>query len=182
MEIIFHLVAIVVVAVSVLLGFRKGLLRQLPSVIALAFGIVATHIFLFPVADAVYSIFISVHGKCYENFFCTTIAAALIFFFVYGVFGSILRFIGKALSKVRTGILDNIVGSLFLLFKWVMMLSLFYNLLMCWQQDSVLLNAMKSDDGNAVEEVMLVAPAVLGSESPEELRHRIQLQEASRIS
>ncbi len=180
--IVFHLVAISVVAVSVLLGFRKGLIRQLPSLIGLAFAIVATRIFLFPVAGVVGSIFTSVAGKCYENFFCTTIAAALIYFTVYTVFRRITSFLGRVFAKKKAGILDNIGGSLLMLFKWVMMLSLVYNLLMCWQRDSVLLKAMKSDDGNAVEEVMLVAPAVLGSESPEELRHRIQLDEARRIS
>lgn len=182
MEIVFHLLAISVVAVSVLLGFRRGFTRQLPSLIGLAFGIVATHIFLLPVAEGVGSLFPSVTGKCYENFFCTTIAAALIFFTVYTVFRRLTGFIGRVFAKKSRGILDNIGGSLFLLFKWVLMLSLVYNLLMCWQRDSVLLKAMKSDDGNAVEEVMLVAPAVLGSESPEELRHRIQLDEARSIS
>ncbi len=41
---------------------------------------------------------------------------------------------------------------------------------------------LRSDDGNAVGEVMLLAPSLLGGEDVEELFHRVQLEEAKKIS
>lgn len=64
----------------------------------------------------------------------------------------------------------------------MLLVSMAYNLILGFDSGSVLLKSMKSDDGNIVEEVMLLAPAVLGCEGPDELAHRIQLEEAKKIS
>lgn len=181
--VLFQIIAMLVVGASVIVGYRRGLRRQVPALIAVAFGAVASHIFVVPVAGWIASsFFTSLQGKPQESFVATTLAAALVFGGVYSLFYHITRFMAKVFGRGQGGVLNGIIGAFFLLFKWSLWLSLAYNILLCWQTDSVLMTSLKSDDGNAVEEVMRVAPAVLGSDSPDELRHRIQLHEAKSIS
>ena len=61
-------------------------------------------------------------------------------------------------------------------------MSIAYNFLLALNPGSILLKSARSDDGNAVGEVMLLAPSLLGGEDVEELFHRVQLEEAKKIS
>lgn len=79
-------------------------------------------------------------------------------------------------------ILDNLGGSLFAILRNMLFLSIALNLLVALDAHSVLLRSARSDDGNTVLETMLLSPALLGGENVEELAHKIQLEEAKKIS
>lgn len=79
-------------------------------------------------------------------------------------------------------ILDNLGGAVYSLFKYMMFLSMAYNFIVVLNPGTVLLKSAKSDDGNAIEEVMLLSPALLGGQDVMDLSHLIQLEDAKKIS
>lgn len=182
-SVIYHLIVVIVAAFSTIVGFRRGLGRQTPSVIGLAFGIVCARL-LSPGLDGVlYGAFPSVHGKVEERFLYDTLSSGLIFFSIYAIFRTLTGFLGKVLASTSDStILDNLAGSLFGLFKYMLFLSIVYNFLCGASSESELRKCARSDDGNIVEEVMLLSPALLGGEDVMDLSHKIQLEEAKKIS
>lgn len=181
--VLYHILVLGVAAFAVLRGFRMKFSRQLPAVIGTAFGIVCARIFTDPLADVLRGAFNWIpYGSAEESFTCGIVAASLVFLAVYAVFRTVTTFLLFVFKNTDSTILDNIGGSLFTLFEYMLLVSMAYNIILGFHSDSILLKSMKSDDGNIVEEVMLFAPAVLGCEGPDELAHRIQLEEAKKIS
>lgn len=178
----YHLLVLVVAAYAVIRGFRRKMSGQIPAAIGTAFGAVCANIFNRPVAETIWGLFPWVDGKVQESFAYSVAASILIFFAVFILFRFITSFIGAAFRYVDTTVLDNISGALFSLFLYLLYVSMAYNFLLSINTDSPLHKSLKSDDGNIVEEVMALAPAVLGCESPQELAHRLQLEDAKRIS
>lgn len=179
---IYHLIVLVVAALSAIWGFRRGLARQTPSVIGVAFGIVCARLLAPGLEHVLYGAFPSVHGHVEQTFVYDTISTALVFTAIYFIFRTVTSFLGNVMHREDRTILDNIAGAVFGTFKYLLAVSLIFNMLVALNRDSVLLKYVKSDDGNAVEEVMLLSPAMLGGEDVVELSHRIQLEEAKKIS
>lgn len=180
--VLYHILVLGVAAFAVLRGFRMKFSRQLPAVIGTAFGIVCARIFTDPLAEVLRGAFPWIQGEASESFTYGIVAASLVFLAVYAVFRTVTSFLLFVFKNSDSTILDNIGGSLFTLFEYMLLVSMAYNIILGFDSDSILLKSMKSDDGNIVEEVMLLAPAVLGCEGPDELAHRIQLEEAKKIS
>lgn len=180
--VLYHILVLGVAAFAVLRGFRMKFSRQLPTVIGTAFGIVCARIFTDPLADVLRGAFPWIQGEASESFTYGIVAASLVFLAVYAVFRTVTSFLLFVFKNSDSTILDNIGGSLFTLFEYMLLVSMAYNIILGFDSDSILLKSMKSDDGNIVEEVMLLAPTVLGCEGPDELAHRIQLEEAKKIS
>lgn len=178
----YHIIALCVCAAAVIAGFRRGIKRDVPSMIGIALGAVCARIFIPPVTEAIYGLFLWVHGRVNEQYLYSVASAALIFFSVYYIFRMLTGFIGKIMSNDEKSILDCLAGSVYSLFRALVFLSFLYNAMLAFRSDGSLLKAMKSDDGSIAEGVLLIAPAVAGFESPEEFAHSIQLEEASRIS
>ena len=179
---IYHTVALLAAAFSAVMGFRRGFARRVPALIGLALGIVCCHIFMNPLSEILYGAIPSAHGAVSERYLYSTLSAAIILTGVYLIFNALTFFVGRALARGEHSILNNIGGALFSLFRTLLFLSLAYNLLLAVRPGCGLLNSLKSDDGNIVEGVMLVGPALTGSESPEEFAHTVQVQEARKIS
>lgn len=183
---------LVVALVAVIWGFRRGMARQTPSLIGVAFGIICARLFAEPMQEVIYGAFPEAHGSVGEEFIYSTIARTLIFAGVFLIFATITGFLGRVLDDDENStILNNIGGSIFSLFKYMLILSLCMNCAVAMQltrparePDRLpdLIEYMKSDDGNAVEEAMLLGPACVGGEDGEELAHRLQLAAARRIS
>lgn len=178
----YHLLVLVVAAYAVIRGFRRKMSGQIPAAIGTAFGAVCANIFNRPVAETIWGLFPWVDGKVQESFAYSVAASIIIFFAVFILFRFITSFIGAAFRYVDTTVLDNISGALFSLFLYLLYVSMAYNFLLSINTDSPLHKSLKSDDGNIVEEVMALAPAVIGCESPQELAHRLQLEDAKKIS
>ena len=166
---LYNLIIFAVAALAVVAGFRPGLSRQIPSAIGIAFGVVCARLLAPGLNQVLYGAFPSVHGQVEQRFVYDTISTAIVFFSVYAIFVTVTGFLGRILAEGMGTILDNIGGALFGLFKWMLFLSIAYNLLLALNSRSVLLQSARSDDGNAVEEVMMLSPALLGGEDIEQL-------------
>ncbi|MDE7179720.1 MAG: CvpA family protein [Muribaculaceae bacterium] len=182
MSLVFQLVIIAVVIFATVRGFRLGFARQTPAIIGTAFGIICARL-LAPGLDSVlYGAFPSVHGKVEERYLYDTLSSGIVFFCIYAIFRTITSFLGNVLASTEHTILDNISGALFLLFKYLLFLSIVYNYLCGSSPESPLRRCARSDDANAVQEVMLIAPSLLGGEDIVDFSHKIQLEEAKKIS
>jgi len=179
---IYHLIVLTVAAVAAFRGFRLGLGRQTPSLIGVAFGIVCARLLSGGMAEILYGAMPSARGCVEETFVYDTLANALVFVCIYAVFRTVTCFLSKVMHSKDSSILDNIGGALFGMFKYLLFLSIIFNVAVAINCKSELMKYMKSDDGNAVEEVMLLSPALLGGEDVEELAHKLQLEEAKKIS
>ncbi len=179
---IYPLLAILIATAGVIKGYRKGFWRQIPLLIGFCFGVVCARIFCLPVEEGLRELIPSIASRPESDFVYSTISRGLIYVIVYELFSFCTGFLRLLFKTFRSGVLDSMAGSFFTLVRYLLMLSVAFNFLLCWQTDSQLLRSAKSDDGNIVEAVMLVAPAILGGDSVEDLAHILQLEEAKCIS
>lgn len=178
----YALIILLVAAFSAVRGFKRGLARQVPSLIGTAFAIVSARILSPGLFDVLYDNFPSAHGHVEQNYIYFSFSNGIIFFAIFAIFTFTTKFLGKALHRNNRTILDNLGGGLFALFNSLLMMSLILNIILSLNLNSSLLKAAKSDDGNIVTEVMLLSPALLGGEDVEDLSHEVQLEEAKKIS
>lgn len=178
----YTVLVLLTAAVSAVTGFRRGMARMTPAVIGTAFGIISARLLAPGLAGVLYGAFPMVHGRPEEHFVYDTIGCAIVFFGVYFIFAAVTGFLGNVFKRDDRTILDNLGGSLFAILRNMLFLSIALNLLVALDAHSVLLRSARSDDGNTVLETMLLSPALLGGENVEELAHKIQLEEAKKIS
>ena len=179
---IYHVIAILITTLGVVKGYRKGFFRQIPMLIGFCFGVVCAHIFSTPVEEGLRELAPSILTRPECNYVYSILSRGMIFIIVYELFSFCTCFLKLLFRSFHSGVLDSISGSFFTVVRYLLMLSIIYNFLLCWRTDSDLLRFAKADDGNIVEAVMLVAPAILGGESVEDLAHTLQLEAAKCIS
>ncbi len=179
---LYPVIVLLLIAISAVWGFRRGLARQTPTVIGTAFGIICTHILTPGLNEVMQGAFTMVHGHPEEKFVYDTISSAIIFISIYLIFRTVTFFLANVFNMENSTILDNLGGALFALFKNMLILSIILNLIVALNIKSSLLRTARSSDGNTVFEVMMLSPAVLGGEDVEDLFHKVQLEEAKKIS
>ena len=179
---IYHLIVLLASALAIFWGFRRGMVRMVPSAIGIAFGVICARIFAPPLEDVLKDTFPGAVDTIYENFYYDSISTFIIFFIAYFLFKLPFMFLGRLLFGGDWTILNNIAGAIFSLFKVLFGISMVFNLLVATNHKSPLLKTVKSDDGNVVQGVMLISPSILGGEDVIELSHKIQLEEAKKIS
>lgn len=163
-------------------GWRKGLLGQTGSLLGIAFGVVGSRVLLPDVMPTVAGWIRSAEAATDPEYMVASVATLIIVAVAYGVFllcGVILNRLLKVLSFQP---LDSVLGAIFGVAKWCFLLSVAYNAILGLQQDGPLLKLCSDGDGNPVEMIMGIAPAVVGYDSPDELMHLRQLEDARKIS
>ncbi len=180
--ILFQLVALVLLALGLMRGLRLGFTRLVPSMVALTVAAICSHIFTYPVSIWLSEMFPAALGRPGASYLYSVFASAIVFGAFYLLFLSVLSIVGKVLSSPPNGILGYIGGACYGLFRALLFLSIAYNMILAIFPSSPLHKAMKSDDGNIVEGVLLVSSPIIGSESPEEFAHALQLDDAKKIS
>lgn len=180
--VLFQIAALVLLALGTMRGLRLGFTRLVPSMVALTVAAICSHIFTYPVSIWLSEIFPSAMGRPGASYVYSVFASAIVFCSFYYIFLAVLSIVGKVLSSPPKGILGYIGGACYGLFRTLLMLSITYNMILAVFPSSPLHKAMKSDDGNIVEGVLLVSSPIIGSESPEEFAHALQLEDAKKIS
>lgn len=181
-EATYHIIVIVVAAVAIIKGFHSGFTGQVSGVLGFAFGTVCTHVFG-EQADAVMRwVLPFLQGRPGAGFIYSVTSSALVYVVVYLLFKMLTRVIKSAMQVFYVGMLDKLLGAAFCMAKYMLLLSIVYNLIVCVNPSSKLMKYATSDDGNVVECVMLLAPELLGCHSIEDLYHLLQLREAKKIS
>lgn len=178
----YHILVIVVAALAVVKGFRRGFTGQISGILGLAFGTVCAHVFDVQAEEVVRMLIPGLQGRPGSAFAYSVIAAALVYLAVYLAFRLLTGVLRSAMQVFCIGMLDSLLGAAFCLVKYMLFLSLAYNLVLCVNPRSPLLKYATADDGNVVEIVMSLAPEMLGCGSFEDLFHLLQLRDARKIS
>lgn len=178
----YPLIIILVLALAVWRGWSRGLLHQLATLLGLAFGIVFVRIFGSDVSLWLQETCPQLGRGVFPEYTYSMVAAAIVFGVVYMLFSLLATVLNSALCIFRLGALNSIAGAAFSLMKWVVALSVILNLWLGLSPDSRLADYCDDGDGNVVELVMAVSPALFGTESPDDLEHRRQQEEAKTIS
>ena len=178
----YHLIVIMVAAYAVIKGFRQGFTGQISGILGFAFGTVCAHVFE-PEVEVFYRMILpGVRRAPGGAFIYSVLSAVTVYWAVYIAFKTFTKVLKSAMQVFYVGMLDSILGALFSLLKYMLVLSIVYNLVLCVNPRSPLLKYSNADDGNVVEAVVLLAPGILGCGSVNDLSHLLQLYEAKKIS
>lgn len=180
-KILYHLLIIVAGVYGLLTGFRKGFLRQIDSVVAITFAIVAAYIFGPDIRDWVNG-YLQGFTSFNVPFIVATMSAILVFTAVYFILRLAMIPVAAMMRAIPGGVVNSIAGAAYRLFKYMVFLSLAYNLIVDVSPKSSLAKSSRSHDGNVVEGVVKLAPALMGFPSGEEVGHYQQLEDAKKIS
>lgn len=178
----YQIIVVGVALFALARGYRLGLTRQVSGILGVAFGIVCARVFGPELDEWMRGWMPRIYDPVAGQFFFSTLAAAVPFGASVLLFSLLTGILNAALSLFRIGILNSIGGAVFSLLKWIMLLSLLFDLAATRAIDSPLVRCSRHDDGNLVEEVMQLAPVILGSMPTSEYIHQVQLWEARRIS
>lgn len=182
-SVVYHLAVIAIAAIGVVRGYRKGFTGMLSTAIGLAFGIVCARLFCDPVQAWLEETFPERAMAFGSEFLFSMAASGGIFCVVTLLMQSLTRLLNVSLSAFSSGVLNSLMGTLLCVVKYLLFMSVAYNLIADWNpRESQLLRYATYHDGNVVEAVMKMAPATLGLPGVEELAHRVQLEEAKKIS
>lgn len=184
----YQLILIAVLLVAIFHGWRRGMAKQLASLLGLAFGFVCARLFYEPAADmldplipAADSFAPDPFGEPMRRYTAYMVGASLVFALVYMVFRLMGGVLAKALNILHTGAINSIMGAAFNLAKWVLIMSIIFNLWLIIRPNCELRKFCDYGDGNLVELVMNAAPMMLGTESPSDLEHYHQMEEAHKL-
>lgn len=181
-EAIYHILVIAVVLVGMFRGFHTGLMRQASAVLGFVFGIVAARAVGPDLAAWLAGWFPHFYHPVAKTFFLSILAYGTIWglcMFLFSMFAGILNFI---LGFIPVGIMNSIAGAVFSTLKYLMFVSILFDLALCRPFDSPLMHCARHDDGNLVDGVIRLAPELLGTMSAEEYVLKVQLWEAKSIS
>lgn len=179
---LYFIAVLAVALVAVFRGFRAGFIGCVADVLGLGFGITCARMFGPNVEAWLRGALPSWGGRVTGDFAYSLAAATLIFIVTFIIFRLVGQVLKSAMSVLSVGTFNSLAGSLFSLVEYLLFASLALNVFVAVRPRSSLMKTATDDDGNIVRETMLVAPALLGCESFEELAHRIQLDDARRIS
>lgn len=165
-----------------LAGWRKGLLGQTGSLLGICFGAVGSRILLPDFMPVVAGWLGKSDSIIDPQYMVASVASLIIVAVAYGFFLLCGLVLNRLLKILAVEPIDSVLGALFGLAKWCFLISVAYNAILGVKQEGALLDLCKSGDGNPVELVMWMAPAAICYDSPDELIHLQQLEEARKIS
>ena len=156
-------IILLIVLGGLILGYRKGLIGQLSSLISWVvamvlcykFGDLAKDIFLTIVPNAATWPLSSITVK--------TVALAFTFLLVLVVIRLAMRLFKGALKSVNLGFIDKLGGSLLFMFKYAFILSIGLNLLYAFNPDMETFGTKHMLNNKPYEFTLDLMPIVLGS-------------------
>lgn len=155
------IVILVVFVVSVVLGFRKGLIVQAGSLGGLLLGVLLCHIG----SDWMAAVIAGTDGAGHQAApTYTDCVLANIILFLAGYLGVrlVAHFFKTAAHALSLGALDRIGGAVFYCFEWMLGLSLLLNLWLTIKP-STNFGAMSTiGNGHAIHAILNLGPALLG--------------------
>ena len=161
---IFDAIIILIVLGGLVLGYRKGLIGQLSSLISWVVAIVlcyrcgdlARDLFLTFVPSAADWPLASITVK--------TVSLAFAFLIVMVVIRLLMRLFKGTLKSIHLGFLDKAGGSLLFMFKYAFILSIVLNLLYAINPDMETFGTKHMLDNKPYEFTLDLMPKILGSE------------------
>ena len=161
---IIDAIIILIVLGGLVLGYRKGLIGQLSSLISWVVAIVLCY----KCGDLVKDIFLSIVPSAAQwplsSITVKTVSLAFAFLIVMVIIRLAMRLFKGALDSVKLGFVDKMGGSLLFMFKYAFVLSIILNLLYAINPDMETFGTRHMLDNKPYELTLDLMPIVLGSE------------------
>lgn len=123
------IIIVIIAVIGLIFGYRRGIVREAVSLIAIILGIMACRLFSEPATCAVARLLgLDSEGSSLSRYTAAVIGCMVIFIVVWiGIYliGRVLR---GAVHAIRLGLLDSCIGALYCSGKWTLILSLLLNL------------------------------------------------------
>ncbi len=178
----YHIIVIAVAAMAAVYGWRRGLARQTPNVLALAFGIVAARVMAPEIEPALASVQ-AVSEEPYRSAYVGgTLATGIVYIVVYTIVCTVCGALGRMLKVFGRGLLGALAGSVYALLDRMVWTSIAFNMLLAFQPGCGLERYGDYGDGDVVTSVMVLAPSLLGCDDVTDLWHAARLHDARMIS
>ena len=149
---------------SVVLGYRKGFIGQLSSVVSWIVAIVLCYKCGDAVRDLFLAIVPSAAGWPLSTITVKTVSLAFAFLVVMLAIRLVMRLFKGALRAVHLGFIDRLGGSLLFMFKYAFILSIVLNLLYAINPDMDTFGTMHMMNNKPYELTLDLMPRVLGSD------------------
>lgn len=185
---IYSLFIILILLFALYIGWQKGMVNQIASLLGLAFGFVAARLLYEPMSTLIDPIFPEPEQFAQEPFgtllrrytlyMTSAIVVFVVVYLLFKLFGSVIT---SALQYIHTGAINSILGSGFSFIKWTLLTSILLNVWIIFKPESELAAHCNDGDGNIVELIVSVAPALFGTEGPADLEHYHRLQQAKQM-
>jgi len=156
---------ILIVSGGIVLGYRKGLIKQLSSAISWIIAIVLCY----KCGDLAKDLFLSFVPSAAEwplaGITVKTVALAFMFLIVMVVIRLLMRLFKGTLDAVKLGFIDKLGGSLLFMFKYAFILSIVLNLLYAINPDLDTFATKHMMDNKPYEFTLDLMPCILGCEN-----------------
>ncbi len=160
------IVVIAVVLIAIVIGFNRGLILQLGSLLAIIIAIVCCRLFSGTVASFFNGLSqAGSDSQLSHQYLNSVIASILVFVIAYFLTKSVSFILKKMVHGVHLGIFDRFGGALINAFKWLIALSLALNLWCAVFPDS---KAIKSSPLTG-KWVLGFAPEILSSQMAKDI-------------
>ena len=162
---VLDILFIILLAGGAVLGFRKGAISQVASIVAIVAAIIACRA-AGPWAVGVVGRWLDADAPgagTTSSYVAQGLGYALLFAVVWFGVWLIARFFRQAFHAIRLGLIDRIAGSAFLVFKWFLVVSIMLNLWKFIDPDSGLFATSRLAGGEVLGGVLALAPWVAGS-------------------
>ena len=161
---IIDAIIILIVLGGLVLGYRKGLIGQLSSLISWVVAIVLCY----KCGDLAKNIFLSIVPSAEQwplsSITVKTVSLAFAFLIVMVIIRLAMRLFKGALDSVKLGFVDKLGGSLLFMFKYAFVLSIILNLLYAINPNMETFGTRHMLDNKPYELTLDFMPLVLGSE------------------
>lgn len=157
-------IIILIVLGGLVLGYRKGFIGQLSSLISW----VVAMVLCYKCGDLASDIFLAVVPSAEQwplsSITVKTVSLAFAFLLIMVVIRLLMRLFKGALSTVHLGFIDKLGGSLLFMFKYAFVVSIVLNLLYAFNPDMETFGTMHMMNNKPYEVTLDLMPRVLGSE------------------
>ena len=157
-------IILLIVLGGLVLGYRKGFIGQLSSLVSWVVAIVLCY----KCGDLVQSIFLSIVPSAAEwplsSITVKTVSLAFAFLIVMLVIRLLMRLFKGALKAVNLGFVDRLGGSLLFMFKYAFILSIVLNLLYAINPDMDTFGTKHMLKNKPYELTLDLMPRILGSD------------------
>ena len=157
-------IIILIVLGGLVLGYRKGFIGQLSSLISW----VVAMVLCYKCGDLARDIFLAVVPSAEQwplpSITVKTVSLAFAFLLIMVVIRLLMRLFKGALSTVHLGFIDKLGGSLLFMFKYAFVVSIVLNLLYAFNPDMETFGTMHMMNNKPYEVTLDLMPRVLGSE------------------
>ena len=155
---------ILIVIGGIVLGYRKGVIGQLSSIVSWIVAIVLCY----KCGDLVQSVFLAIVPSAEQwplsSITVKTVSLAFAFLIVMLVIRLLMRLFKGALKAVNLGFIDKLGGSLLFMFKYAFILSIVLNLLYAINPDMDTFGTKHMMNNKPYEVTLDLMPAILGSD------------------